>query len=138
VKLTIGNACFGSNSETRGRLYDGLGNNVVQFPVGPIVTLHGQITAREKVDRLDNQVHPMIRTLFPNSDAAFQGDNAPIHTAGTVQSWFEKHEGELQHFPWPAKSSHLNITEPRGSGLETRVRNIFPSLASLKQLEDIL
>jgi hypothetical protein len=32
---------------------------------GPIVTLHGQITAREYMDRLDNQVHPMIQMLFP-------------------------------------------------------------------------
>jgi hypothetical protein len=43
----------------------------------------------------------MIQTLFPN-DAVLQDDNAPIHIAGTVQSWFEKHEGELQHLPWPA------------------------------------
>jgi hypothetical protein len=41
----------------------------------------------------------MIQTLFPNNDAVFQGDNAPIHTGGTVKSWFEKHEGELQHLP---------------------------------------
>jgi hypothetical protein len=45
--------------------------------------------------RLDNQVHPMILMLFPNNDALFQDDNAPIHTAGTVQSWFEVHGGEL-------------------------------------------
>jgi hypothetical protein len=41
----------------------------------------------------------MIQTLFPNDDEVFQDDNAPIHTAGTVQSWFEEHEGELQHLP---------------------------------------
>jgi hypothetical protein len=27
----------------------------------------------------------MIQTLFPNNDAVFQDDEAPIHTAGTVQ-----------------------------------------------------
>jgi hypothetical protein len=41
----------------------------------------------------------MIQTLFLNIDAGFQENNAPIHTAGTVQSWFEEHEGELQHLP---------------------------------------
>jgi hypothetical protein len=65
--------------------------------VGPIITHHVRITARKYVDRLDNQVHPIIQTLFPNNDVVFQDDNAPIHTAGTVQAWFEEHEGELQH-----------------------------------------
>jgi hypothetical protein len=40
----------GSNSETQGRFYDDLGSNiVVQYSVGTIITLHGQITAREYV-----------------------------------------------------------------------------------------
>jgi hypothetical protein len=58
------------------------------YSVGPIITLHGQITVREYVDRLGNQVHPMIQT-FSNNDAVFQDGNTPIHTAETVQSWFE-------------------------------------------------
>jgi hypothetical protein len=37
----------------------------------------------------------MIQTLFPNNNAPFQDNNAAIHTAGTVQSWCEEHEGEL-------------------------------------------
>jgi hypothetical protein len=41
----------------------------------------------------------MIRTLFPYNDALLQDDNASIHTAATVQSLFEEHEGKLQHFP---------------------------------------
>jgi hypothetical protein len=91
-----------SNSETRVRLCDGFGSNiVVEYFVGPIITPHDRITAREYVDMLGNQVHPMIQTLFPNDDAVFQDDdNGLIHTAGTVQSWFEGHEGELQHLPW--------------------------------------
>jgi hypothetical protein len=89
-----------SNSETRGRFWDGLGRNiVVQYSVGPILTLHSRITAKEYLDRLGNQSHPMIQALFPNNDAVFQDNNVPIHTARTVQSWFEEHEGELQHNP---------------------------------------
>jgi hypothetical protein len=64
---------------------------VVQYSVDPIITLHGRITAREYMDILGKQVHPMIQTLFPNNDAVFQDNKAPIHTTGTVQSWFEKH-----------------------------------------------
>jgi hypothetical protein len=58
---------------------DGLGSNIaVQYSVGPIITLHCQISAREYVGRLGNQVHPVIQTLFLNNDALFQDDNAPF------------------------------------------------------------
>jgi hypothetical protein len=71
---------------------DGLGSNIViQYSVGSIITSHGRITAREYTDKLGSQVHPMIQTLFPKNYAIFQAE--------TVQSWFEDHEGELQHFP---------------------------------------
>jgi hypothetical protein len=35
-----------------------------------------------------------------------------IHTAGTIQSWFEEHKSKLQRLPWPAQSPDLNIIEP--------------------------
>jgi hypothetical protein len=85
----------GSNSETRVRFCDGLGSNImVQFSVDLFSVLNGRITAREHVDRLGKQVQPMIQTLFLNNDALFHEDNAPIHTAGTVQPWFEEHFGD--------------------------------------------
>jgi hypothetical protein len=59
-------------------------------------------------------------------------------TAGTVQSWFEDHEDELRHLPWPAQSPDLNITEPLWSVLETTERNRFPTPRPLKQREDVL
>jgi hypothetical protein len=64
-----------------------------------MITLDGRITVREYVDRLGNQVHPMIQTLFSNNNAVFQDDSTPIHTAGTVQSWFEEHEVNFNIFP---------------------------------------
>jgi hypothetical protein len=76
-----------SNSETWERFCDGFGSNiVVQYSVGPSITLLGRITTVEYMDRLGNQVHPMIQTLFLNNDAVFQEEYAPIHTAGTVQT----------------------------------------------------
>jgi hypothetical protein len=94
----------GSNSETRGRFCFGLNSNiVVHYSVGPIINLHVRIAVWEYVDSLGNQVHPIIHTLFPNNDAVFfQDDSTYIHTAGTIQSRCEQHEGELQHLPWPA------------------------------------
>jgi hypothetical protein len=50
----------------------------------------------------------MIQTLFPNDDAIFEEDSVSIHTAGTVRSWFEEHEGEFQHLPLLAQSPDLN------------------------------
>jgi hypothetical protein len=102
---------------------------IVWYSVGPIITVHGQITAKKYVDRLDNRCNPMIQTLFPN-DAVFQDDKAP-------QSRFEEHEDELQHLPWPAQSQNLNIIEPLWSVLETKVRKRCSPPASLKELEDV-
>jgi hypothetical protein len=60
---------------------------------------------------------------FPKNDTVFQDDIAPVHTAGTVQSGLEKHEGKLQYLPWPEQSPDLNIIGSPWSVLETRVRN---------------
>jgi len=49
--------------------------------------------------------------LFPNNDAIFQDDSSPIHTARSVQPWFEEHEDAL-HLPWPAQSPDLNVIIP--------------------------
>jgi hypothetical protein len=69
----------GFSSETRGRFCDRLARNiVVQYSVGSIITLRGRITARKNMDRLGNQVHPMIQTLFPNNDTVFQDEVPPF------------------------------------------------------------
>jgi hypothetical protein len=112
---------------------DDLGSNiVVQYSAGPVITLHGRITAREYVDRLGNQVHPMIQTLFPNNDAVFQDDSLPrSHSWNcSLMIW--------RAWRWTsAKPPDLNTTEPLWSVLETRVKNRFPS-TSWKQLERVL
>jgi hypothetical protein len=103
---------------------------ILWYSIGPIITPHSRITAREYVDRLGYRPHPTIQTLFPNNDAVFKDDSAPSHTAGTVQSWFEEREGELRHLPWSAQSPDLSITEPLWTVLETRVR--YRSVEHLK------
>jgi hypothetical protein len=55
----------GYNSEIREKFCHELRSNIVeQYSVGPIITFHGRIIAREYVDRLGNQVQPMMQTLF--------------------------------------------------------------------------
>jgi hypothetical protein len=88
---------LGTNSETRGKFCGGLGSNIMVFVWSHYYPSWPNY-CKGYVERLGNQVHPMIQTLFPNNDAVFQ-DMAPIHTAGAVQSWFKEHDGGLQYFP---------------------------------------
>jgi hypothetical protein len=100
---------------------------ISRYSVSPIIiTLHGQITAREYMDRVGNQIAFRDPDIISNYDAVFEKDNASIHTAGTVQSWFEEREGEPQYLPWPAQSPDLNVTEPSWSVFGTTVRNRIP------------
>jgi hypothetical protein len=62
----------------------------------------------------------------------------PTLTQLELLSWFEEHEGELQHFPWPTQLPDMKVTEPLWSVSETRVRYRFPPPTSLKQVEDFL
>jgi len=64
------------------------------------------------VDILGSWVHPKFQLLFPKNDAVFQDYKWPIHTARSVQSWFEEHEDALHHLPWPAQLPELNIIKP--------------------------
>jgi hypothetical protein len=85
-KLTIRNAWFQQWNTWEVLWWFGQ-QYLVQYSVGPIVTLHGRITSRKYMARLGNQVHPMIQTLFPKTAAVFQ-DSALINIVGTADSLF--------------------------------------------------
>jgi hypothetical protein len=111
----------GSISETWERFCGGLGSSImVQYSVGPIITLHGRVAARQYVDVISEQRCSFPRRQCPHS-----------HSWNcTVMVWIA--------WRWTSASSDLNITEPLWSILETTVRNRFPHPTSLKQLEDDL
>ena len=97
--------------ETWRWIYDDLGSNILVF-CSSYNYSEWLNYCNDYVDTLGNQLHPTVQTLFPNNNAIFQDDNSPIHTAGSVQSWFEEHEGALQHLPWPTQLPDLNIIKP--------------------------
>lgn len=106
--------------------------------LGPILVLDGRVTAKDYRTILEDHVHPMVQTLYPEGGAVYQDDNAPIHTARLVKDWFDEHESEVEHLPWPAQSPDLNIIEPLWGVLEERVRKRFPPPASRSDLATIL
>jgi hypothetical protein len=87
----------GSYCETWRLVCDGLGSNILVF-CWSYNTLNGRITASDCVDILGNQG----QMLSPNNNAIFKDDYSHIHTARSIQSWFQEHEDALQHLPWPA------------------------------------
>jgi hypothetical protein len=89
---------LGTNYETCRRISDDL----VAISWYTASFLNGRITTSDYVDILDKQVHCMVQMFFHNSDAVFQDDSSPIHTAIGVQSWLQKHEDALHYLPWPA------------------------------------
>lgn len=80
----------------------------------------------------------MMHAIFPDGDGIFQDDNAPIHTAKVIKTWYENHGDDFEHLVWPAQSPDLNIIEPVWSTLEARIRSVFPPPSSLRELERIL
>jgi hypothetical protein len=74
----------GSNSETWKRFWAAvLWYSILLVPLLPFMA--ELLQGCTYVDRVGNKLDPIIHMLFPNNDAVFQDDNAPIHTAGTVQ-----------------------------------------------------
>jgi hypothetical protein len=84
------------------------------------------------MDRCGIQVHPRIQTIFQNSCVVFWDDNVPIHTAATVQSWFDECGLEPQHL------HHVWISLNHSGQLWRRVWNRFPPPTSVKHLEHVL
>lgn len=54
--------------------------------LGLINVLKGKVIAQKYLDILSDRLNPMVQTLFPDGDAIFQNNNAPIHIARCIGS----------------------------------------------------
>lgn len=87
---------------------------------GPIdlVFLKGKQSAKSYVNRLETQL-PKIQSIMGGKNWIFQQDNAGLHTAKIVMSWFQQRNVQL--LEWPALSPDLNIIENIWSWLSRMV-----------------
>ena len=76
--------------------------------------------------------------VFLDGDDIFQNDNDPMDTAHVVRNWYEEYESELEHVEWPPHSPDLNSIEHLWCVLKRQIRNRYPLLSYLKELEQVL
>jgi len=119
----------GSIYETRRRIYDDLGNNILVF----CCSCNYSVRYNYCLWLRGHFRWPGVSCGLPNNDVIFQYDNSPIHTVLVRRAW-----RCTSSFPWPAQLPDLNIVEQMWSVLESRVRGRFSPPSSLQQLEDVL
>ncbi|GFV46774.1 DDE_3 domain-containing protein [Trichonephila clavipes] len=65
-------------------------------------------------------------------------DSASSHAAGLVQSWFNEHDDEIKHLPWPAQSHNIIIIQLLWSTAEYSKQNRYTPPTSLPELSQHL
>jgi transposase len=74
----------------------------------PLVVINGKQNSQNYIRQLELNLVPFGEEIG-GEEWLFQQDNAAIHTAGIVKSWFEANH--IRVIDWPAKSPDLNPIE---------------------------
>ena len=79
--------------------------------VGNLVVVDGNLDAEGYISIQDTNLPETVENMFVNHTHPFkfQQDNAPYHTAGSMETWLYN-EGILK-MQWPAQSSDVNPIE---------------------------
>lgn len=85
----------------------------------------GRLNQWVYIEILGNNLLPSIDLLQePGIRPIIQQDNAPCHTAHSVQEWFA--EQEIDRLPWPPNSPYLNCIENLWSWLDAAISKESP------------
>ena len=90
---------------------------------GPLVRLYSKINATVYKEILKKHVVPNLRNAIDQA-AIFMQDNAPCHTAKSVQTFLS--EENVTVMDWPAQSSDMNPIENIWKLLNERVNEKNP------------
>lgn len=81
--------------------------------VGDVFRIEGRFNSANYINMLEERFLPSLREKdfpFTGRPLLFIHDKCPIHTAHTVQRWFEAQD-DLQLLDWPSKGADMNVTE---------------------------